>query len=207
MTQLPRGIIVSIQGYHYRTMAELAHEAIEAGCVGLRIDKHLSTSGGWPVPIVGLKKIKVVDVRQHAYITPTVKDVEEVDAWATMVAIDYREVNADLPDVARYCRDKKVEVVADIQTYDDFKRIKDRGLYYTWIATTLSVLSKKCLFSPDLRLIEKVALEEHRLIAEGNFSSRKDVKAAYDAGAHCVCIGAAISNVYKLTKKYTSVQA
>ena len=203
--QLKRGIIVSIQGYHYRTIAELASEALAANCIGLRLDKKPTRSGGWPVPIIGLKKVKVIDVKQHAFITPTIAHVEEIASWGDLVAIDYREVNADLLAVSKFCRDNKIEVVADIQTYEDFARIKEHGLFYSWISTTLSVFEKRNLFTPDLKLVAKIALEENRLIAEGNFSSRRDVKAAYDAGAHCVCIGGAISNIYKLTKKYTSV--
>jgi putative N-acetylmannosamine-6-phosphate epimerase len=53
--------------------------------------------------------------------------------------------------------------------------------------------------------VEKIAREEKHLIAEGNYSSREDVHIALESGAHAVCIGGAISNVYKLTKKYTSI--
>ena len=200
---IPRGIIVSIQGYHYKTMTELAKDAINAGCIAIRTDKRLCLSDEEKVPIIGLKKLQVEDVKTTAYITPTPEEVQEVEGWADLVAIDYRGCNVNLQRTSKYCREHGLKVVADVETYDDFASILEHGYYYTYIATTLSVF--KLLFRPNLRLVEKIAQEEKHVIAEGNFSSRKDVRAAFECGAHAICIGSAISNVYKLTKKYTSV--
>lgn len=200
---MKRGIIVSIQGYHYKTITELAMDAINAECVGLRTDKRLLIPDDKRVPIIGLRKTKVNDCRTEAYITPTVEDVEAVKGWADFVAIDYRILNPNLNRVSKYCREHQIKVVADVETFEDFQNLRDRGYYYSFVATTLAVF--RLLFRPNLRLIEKIAKEEKNLIAEGNFSARRDVHAAFEAGAHCVCIGGAISNVYKLTKKYTSV--
>lgn len=203
MNKLPRGVIVSIQGYHYKTMTEMAQDAIRAGCVALRTDKRLLLSDAERVPVVGLHKVKVTDVKTEAYITPTIETVQEVEEWADFVAVDYRRCNTNLKQVSRYCREKRLSVVADIEEYEDFQNIKDNGYYYAYVATTLAVL--KLLFRPNLRLLERIAKEEKNVVAEGNFSSRKDVQTAFEVGAHAVCIGSAISNVYKLTKKYTSV--
>jgi len=200
---IPRGVIVSIQGYHYKTMTELAKDAINAGCVAIRTDKRLCLSDEEKVPIIGLKKLQVEDVKITAYITPTPEAVQEVEPWSDLIAIDYRASNPDLQRVSKYCREHSLKVVADIETFDDFANIRDRGYYYTYVATTLSVF--KLLFRPNLRLVEKIAQEEKRIIAEGNYTSRKDVRAAFEYGAHAVCIGSAIANVYKLTKKYTSI--
>lgn len=200
---LSRGIIVSIQGYHYKTMTELALDAISAGCVGIRTDKKLLIPDDKRVPIVGLRKISVMDVKTCAYITPTPSDAELVALWADLVAVDCRRCNASMEETLRWCAEHGVKVVADIETYEDFEALSGDGHKYEFVATTLSVF--KLLFRPNLRLVEKIAKTERRLIAEGNFTSRKDVKTALDAGAHAVCIGGAISNVYKLTRKYTSV--
>jgi len=200
---LKRGIIVSIQGYHYKTITELAVEAINGECVGLRIDKKIDLPLDKKVPIIGLKKVHVNDVKIEAYITPTADDVALIESWCDYVAIDYRRCNMHLNKVSKYCRDKHLNVIADIETFEDFENIKECGYYYTYIATTLTVFG--ILFKPNLQLVEKVAKEERNLIAEGNFTARKDVQTAFELGAHCVCIGGALSNVYKLTKKYTSV--
>ncbi len=200
---IKRGIIVSIQGYHYKTIAELALEAISAGCVALRVDKKIDLPADKRVPIIGLRKVHVDNIKVEAFITPTVEDVELVKDWADLVAIDYRQCNAHLNAVSKYCREHKLSVVADVSTYEDFENIKTRGYYYAYVATTLASLN--LLFRPNIRLVEKLGKEEKNLIAEGNFTSREDVRKALECGARAVCIGGAISNVYKLTKKFTSV--
>jgi len=53
---------------------------------------------------------------------------------------------------------------------------------------------------------ELLKLGEKNIIAEGNFSARSDVAEIAASGVHNICVGGAISNVYKLTKKYTSVR-
>jgi N-acylglucosamine-6-phosphate 2-epimerase len=200
---MQRGVIVSIQGYHYMTISELAREAINASCVGIRTDKHITLDNEHRVPIIGLKKVKVSDAKTEAYITPTIADVDEVTPWSDMVAIDYRACNKNLAAVSKHCRERKLTVVADIERYEDYQNMVDHGYYYEYVTTTFTVL--RLLFRPNLRLLEKLAKVEKRVIAEGNYASRKDVKSAFECGAYAVCIGAAISNVYKLTKKYTSI--
>lgn len=198
---LPGGIIVSIQGYQRRTIEELALEAVSAGCAALRVDKRIDLPDAKRVPLIGLHKTAVQDVKTQAYITATVEEVEAVAAWADLVAVDYRVCNANLREISRYCREHKLRVVADVGCWEDWLNIRERGYYYTFVATTLAVF--KLLHRPNLRLVERLAAEERRLIAEGNFSARKEVQAAFECGAHAVCIGGAISNVYKLTRKYT----
>jgi putative N-acetylmannosamine-6-phosphate epimerase len=202
-----RGIIVSIQGYSVATTYELALEAISGGCIGLRLDKRIAIPMDRAVPIVGLKKEKGTDCKIRPYITHTLEAVREVAQWADLVAVDSRRCNPNLPEIARFCRENRIKVVADVETFEDFADLKARGLPYDFVATTLSVLDRPagCKFEPDLDLVRRIAREERNLIAEGEFSSRKDVREAYVLGARCVCIGAAIANVYKLTKKYTSV--
>lgn len=199
---IERGVIVSIQGYHYRTITELALDAISAGCVALRTDKRIMLRDDQRVPVIGLKKVKVEEPKEEPYITQTVEDVEFVHSWSDLVAIDYRRLNPRLQQLSRFCREHGVKVVADIETYEDYQNIVDRGFLYEYVATTFAVFDS--LFKPNLKLVEQIAKKEKRLIAEGNFSSRKDVQEAFEYGAACVCIGSAISNVYKLTKKYTS---
>ena len=201
---IKRGIIVSIQGYHYKTITELAVEAVNGGCVGLRIDKHIDLPEDKKVPIIGLKKIHVDDPKLEAYITPTVDDVETIKDWCNLVAIDYRRCNKHLNSVSKFCREHHLEVVADIETFEDYERIKECEYYYTYIATTFSVFTAQ--YRPNLGLVERLAKVEKNLIAEGNFTSRTDVRQAFKHGVWAVCIGGAISNVYKLTQKFVSAQ-
>ena len=196
-----RGIIVSIQGYSESTTQELADNCINGGAVALRTDKKINSS----VQLIGLFKLKKVDYEKRAYITPSVEDVKRVEAWTNHIAIDYRALNKNLLSISEYCREKKITVIADIQNINDYKNIIEHKYYYTYIATTLSVLQNKRV--PDIELIKEIMYINNNelIIGEGNFKTRMDVKEAFKIGVQNVCIGGAISDVYKLTRKYTSV--
>lgn len=195
-----RSIIVSVQGYKQTTTQEMVDDAVSAGATGLRIDKPVKTT----VQKIGLHKIKVSNRDIEAFITPTVDLVKKVSAWADYIAVDYRMCNENILEISNYAKENRLQVIADICDYSDYKNIKKNNLYYTYIATTLSVL-KNALY-PDKRLVKKlINAGEKNIIAEGNYSYRKDVKDVFKYGASAVCIGGAISNVYKLTRKYTSI--
>jgi putative N-acetylmannosamine-6-phosphate epimerase len=199
-----RGIVVSIQGYSQKTTSEMASEAVSAGCVALRLDKPVSLRDGLErVPVIGLRKCSVLRPAEEPYITVTPDAVQEIANWADLVAIDCRKCNTRRFELTEYCKKRNIQFVADIETIDDWKGIQ--GFGYAWAATTFSVFHKN--HRPDIALIEELKKNgERRIIAEGNFSSRVDVRTALQAGAHMVCIGAAIANVYKLTRKYTTVE-
>lgn len=196
-----KGIIVSIQGYSKITTEELAKEAINAGATAIKTDKEISTNSN--IPIVGCHKIKVEHPEKQAYLTPTIELIEEVKKWSDYVSIDYRRCNKDLKKISDYCKEHKIKVIADIQNIEDYRHIKKNMLHYTYIATTFSVFSKK--FYPDVALAKELMKEEKHLIAEGNFKTRAEVKDMFNSGVNLICIGGAISNVYKLTRKYTTI--
>lgn len=198
-----KGIIVSIQGYNTIATETLAREAVNACAVAIRTDKPIEVD----VPIIGLQKVKVGNTGKEAYITPTIEDVEKVGHWADFVAIDYRMCNKNLNDISDYCKKNKIKVIADIMCFADYENIKENGYQFDYIATTLSVLNPgNKRYYPDIRLVKSlIAAGCRNLIAEGNYNYRKDVKEVLDSGVHAVCIGTAISDVYKLTRRYTSI--
>lgn len=196
---MQKGIIASIQGYHQKTIEELALNAINGGAVAIRTDKPIRVN----VPLIGLNKIHVNWPEKEAYITPSIELIEKVAEWAQYVAIDYRSLNHDLEQISDYCLENKIKVVADIGTYQDYLNIKERGFYFTFLTTTFSVHHVR--FNPDLRLLKKLLKEEKNVIGEGNYYTRPQVDEAFKIGAHNVCIGGAISDVYKLTRKFATV--
>jgi len=201
---LERGIIVSIQGYHQKTIEELAKNAINAGAVAIRTDKPIHFSPyEKKVPLIGLNKSKVVNPEITPYITPDLESIISVSKWAEYIAIDYRQLNPNLKKISDYCKEQKLNIVADIGSWKDFNNIKENDYYYTYIATSFSVFD--IMFFPDKELLSKVCKIEKNVIAEGNYKTRKDVKEALEIGACNVCIGGAISDVYKLTRKFTTV--
>lgn len=198
-----KGIIVSVQGYNTIATETLAREAVNACAVAIRTDKPIEVD----VPVIGLQKVKVNNAGKEAYITPTIADVEKVSRWADYVAIDYRQCNQNLLEISNYCKEKKIKVVADIMNYKDFEMMIAHGYYFDYIATTLSVLNPgNKRHSPDKRIVRALLAAGCRdVIAEGNYNYRKDVRDVFNAGVHAVCIGTAISDVYKLTRRYTSI--
>jgi putative N-acetylmannosamine-6-phosphate epimerase len=201
---IKKGLIVSVQCYSAATNQELAIQAVKAGAVAIRTDKSIVVT----TPVIGLHKISVENPIKQAYITPTVEDIKKVQAWADYIAIDYRRLNPNLEEISEYAYENKLQVVADITNYDDYVNIRDKKLYYTYIATTFSAFEKNKIvsryqFTPDIDLIKKLTFSGCRsIIGEGGFQKRHQVREAYAAGASNVCIGGAISDIYKLTKKF-----
>lgn len=207
MGNLKRGIIISIQGYQRGTTNELASEAVRAGAIALRTDKPIKLQEGIErVPVIGLHKLHVRSPSKEPYITATVEALEQVAAWADYVAIDCRELNAERAALLQWCSERKVKVVADVETMKDvYTLMESGGAAVDYIATTFSVFHKN--HRPDLELVVALAANGIKnVIAEGNYSSRVDVRQALQSGAHAVCIGSAVSNVYKLTRKYTTLE-
>lgn len=195
------GIIVSIQGYTSHTTEELTKEIISAGAVAVRTDKAFHTE----IPVIGLHKVHVSYPEKEAYITPDVESIKKVSTWSSIVAIDYRKLNPNLQEISNFCRKEKIKVIADIGTIEDFYNIKEKDYYYNYIATTFTIFNSKKRFYPDIELAIEIFKEEKNVIAEGNIATREQVRKLFNAGIKRVCIGGAISNVYKLTRKFTSL--
>lgn len=196
-----RGIIVSIQGYSSNTNNELCNSAIDAGAAAIRTDKPIKNRS---IPVIGLIKVKTDRKEETPYITPDIDLIKRVAEWADYIAIDFRMINKNLDAVSNYCRENKLKIIADIRNIEDYFNIVEIGYYYDYVATTFSVFDKK--FEPNITLVS--SLHEagcKRIIAEGNYSRYKDVKDAFRLGANNICIGGAISDVYKLTRRYTTI--
>ena len=199
---LSKGLIVSVQGFSMETTAELIIEIANAGAVAIRTDKKVDSR----LPLIGLSKSKVENRKEEAYITNTLEKVKEIEKWTKNIAIDYRRINPNIEEISNYCKEKRLNVIADIADIEDYENIIENDYYHTYAATTLAVLYRE-VFTPDIDLIKKLKeLECENIIAEGNFSTRKQVKLAYNVGACNVCIGSAISNVFRLTKKFSTIR-
>ena len=180
----------------------MAREVSSGGAVAIRTDKPINCN----IPIIGLSKISVQNRSEEVYITPDVKEVQKVSRWAYIIAIDYRRLNKNLSEISAYCKDHNLSVIADIECIEDYENILEKDYVHNFIATTFSIFHTH--YEPDIELIRQLKeLDCQNIIAEGNYQTRKQVAEAYHAGANNVCIGSAISNIYKLTKKYTSIKA
>lgn len=200
MKKLKRGIIVSIQSKSSETTLELARDIQNAGAVAFRADKPIPLD----LPVIGLQKRKVADCSREAYITDTVEEVEKVRQWADYVAIDYRFFNPNLKKISKHCKKYNIPVIADIQRWDDWINIKEHNLYFTYIATTFSLFNRGN--HANTRLVKDLSREvPGKVIAEGGYKNTTLVKKAYENGAYAICIGMAITDVYKLTKRFVNI--
>ena len=87
----------------------------------------------------------------------------------------------------------------------DYNNLIEKNYVYDYVATTFSVYKRQ--YFPDKRFVNKLIKAGCKnVIAEGNYFSRADVKEVLEYGAYAVCIGSAISNVYKLTRRYTVIE-
>ena len=200
---LKHGIIVSIQGYSLHTTEEMVAETINAGAIAIKTDKPLKKFND--IQIIGCEKMIVRNPETEPYLTSTIDLIDKVSQWSDYVSIDYRKLNNNLKNISDYCREKKIKVIADIGTIEDFENIKKKNYHYDYIATTFTIFNPKYRFYPDLDFAINLKKLEKYVIAEGNIKERKHVRDMYRNGINHICIGGAITNIYKLTRKFTTV--
>ena len=189
---IPKGLIVSIQKYSAYVTQELSLIAEGNGAVAIRTDQPINIVS----PKIGLIKIP----EKEFYITTTKEAINQVNKWADYVAIDSRKGNKDLSFLFAFCHQNGIKVVADIEKIEDFENIieiceKGKIAMPKAIATTFS--------NTNNDLIKQIKeLRDITVIAEGGYSNEYDVMIALTNGADNICIGTAISDIGKLTKKY-----
>jgi putative N-acetylmannosamine-6-phosphate epimerase len=188
-----KGIIVSIQNYSLHTAQELAIEAIKGGAVGIRTDQPLKVD----VPVIGLKKIK----EYRYYITPTRMSINEVSRWTDTIAIDSRKGNENLSLLYAHCHLNELNIIADVENIEDVKNVlnicsEQKIAKPKYFATTFGIC--------DNKLVNEITkITNIPVIAEGGYDNFVNVSNARKAGANNICIGSAISDVKKLTEKFS----
>ena len=213
-----RGLVVSCQvpdGTPIDTPEFLAAQAqtvVQAGAAGIRaqgISNVTAVVKAVGVPVIGLVKHYSNDIRIH--ITPSVEDVIQLaEAGASIVAIDAtgrnRSEGLKLEKFISQVRAQtNVPLLADVDTVE--AGVIAESLGCEAVATTLSGYTEKPAPAlPNLKLVADLAGRVNiPVIAEGGFSTPKELAQAFDAGAWSVCIGTAITNPFLLTKKFTQV--
>ena len=190
-------------------IAAQALTVIQAGAVGIRAQGIANVAAIAKVtnkPILGLVK-RYLDTTP-VYITPTVKDVVELEAaGASIIAIDATErFRADGVDLAKFLTEVRAEtnipLLADVDTLE--AGIIAESLGCEAVATTLSgYTDKPAPPLPNIKLVEELAKRvKIPVVAEGGISRPEHVAQAFAVGAWTVCIGTAITNPYLLTKSF-----
>lgn len=193
-------LIVSVQGKREITNTEIIRDCINAGAEMIRTDKPVKCS----VPIIGLKKIKVKDRSKDPYITPTLEDLKNVKNWAMYIAVDCRQENHEnLKEIFSYAEYNKIRIVADIADIDDYYNLTKNLWQPYYITTALGVYDSHGM--PPYYLMDDLisaGVRPGKIIAEGNINSENRIQRILQKEITNICIGTAISDPYKLTKRY-----
>jgi N-acylglucosamine-6-phosphate 2-epimerase len=192
-------------------MAAMAQAAARGGALALRANGPADIAAIRAVsrlPIIGI--LKRWDDRFPVYITPDFASAAAIAAaGADIIAIDATDRPRDGEPldrlIARIRDELGKPIFADCATLEDGVRAAALGASY--IATTLSgytpeTEARKAL-GPDIALIaalaEAVSLP---IIAEGRFEQPEQLEIAFEAGAHAVVVGTAITNPREITRRF-----
>ncbi|MCP2239770.1 N-acetylmannosamine-6-phosphate 2-epimerase [Thermoanaerobacterium thermosaccharolyticum] len=210
---LKRGLIVSCQAlpdeplHSSFIMGRMALAAYQGGAVGIRansIEDIKEIKSIVNLPIIGI--IKRVYPNKNVYITPTMKEVDElvqtgVDVIALDATIDQEE--EFLKSVLKKYPDQ--QFMADISTLYEGRRAANLGFQY--IGTTLVGYTSQSKGIRKLELLNDLIIEcksnmKSNIIAEGNFDTPELAAKAIEMGAYAVVVGSAITRPQYITKKF-----
>jgi putative N-acetylmannosamine-6-phosphate epimerase len=206
----PRSIIISCQAESQTPtdfvdmIVAFARSAEMGGAKGLRLEgaKHVAAvRASTALPIIAIQKAymagdKVLITGDHRQIPAL------IEAGAEIIAFDatQRERPSTLEEIVHTIHGNGALALADIRGIGDIERCLRLGV--DAVATTLSVWDLP-EYQPDIALIQKIKrLTDLPVIAEGNFWSPEDVTRAFEAGAHAVVIGSAVTRPWRITEYY-----
>jgi N-acylglucosamine-6-phosphate 2-epimerase len=186
-------------------MSALAQCAERGGAAAIRADGPddiRSIHEAVSLPIVGIYK---VPHGSRFFITPTMEHARAVvaagaDAVAVEATLENRPDQEDLEYlICRIREELSVPVVADISTFEEAIRARKSGAEL--VATTLSGYTRDSLErqEPDLDLVRKLAEANVPVVAEGHVRTPEQVRELFNAGAHSVVVGTAITDPVMIT--------
>jgi N-acylglucosamine-6-phosphate 2-epimerase len=216
MTRLcpDRSLIVSCQArpdnvlHGPATMALMARAAVAGGAAAIRANGPSDIAAiraAVGVPILGIHKLGDPG---GVFITPTPAAAAEiVAAGCDAVALDGtlrpRPDGRSLRDHVEAIHARLgVEIMADVDSFEAGVAAREAGADI--VATTLSGYTDGPVpDGPDVALVARLAAAlDCPVIAEGRYWTVADVAAAFDAGAHAVVVGTAITNPSAITRRF-----
>lgn len=216
ISQLRNGLIVSCQapeGSPLRRSSIIAALALAAeaqGAVGVRVDgvrdiRAVAQSVG--VPIIGIEKRHFDD--SAVYITPTLDSVRRIcRAGANIVALDttarHRPGGQSLAEIIIRGRSEfRVPIMADVATLSEGLQAAELGV--DLIATTMHGYTEdtRGSESPAFGLLKSLVRRTSLpVILEGRVRTPDHLRRAFDLGAYAVVVGAAITGVEWLVRRF-----
>lgn len=221
LSRIKGTVIVSVQAmpseplYDEKCMAAMMKSVLNGGAGALRVAgvrdiknaKKLSN-----VPVIGITKPNKIpsNYKEIVYITPTVQDVIDIiNAGADIVAFDGtprpRPNNEKIKDLIKYIHINKKLAMADISTVEEGIKAQEAGADI--LSTTLAGYTMESINSPskepDFKLLKELVEKTNTpVILEGRIWEPQQVDRAFEAGAHAVVIGSAITRPQLITKRF-----
>ncbi|GAA2583695.1 N-acetylmannosamine-6-phosphate 2-epimerase [Dactylosporangium fulvum] len=184
--------------------ARIAAAVVLGGASGIRANGTADIAAvraAVTVPLIGLIK----DGTAGCVITPTAAHAERVvDAGADIVALDAtarpRPDRRSVGDTIRVVHDRGALVLADVSTLEEGEAAVAAGA--DAVATTLSGYTGGPIpHEPDIDLVARLA---DRLpvpvLAEGRYRKAEQITGAFEAGAHAVVVGNAVTSPLWITR-------
>jgi N-acylglucosamine-6-phosphate 2-epimerase len=211
------GLIVSCQAdkgepfYGTKFMVAFAVAAKIGGAVGIRTNGPLfikAIKKAVDLPVIGIYKKKYEN--SEVYITPTKKEAKSIAyAGADIIGIDCtlrkRPGNLTLDELIKYIKEKlNLPVLADISTVEEGINAenKDADIICTTLSGYTEYTKNKLKLGPDIDLVRELAKNvKVPIIAEGRYWTPEDIKRAFEAGAHAVVIGTAITKPHYIVMR------
>jgi N-acylglucosamine-6-phosphate 2-epimerase len=221
LAALEGGLVVSVQAPDGSPLKETSHlvalarAAQAGGAAGIRAEGGADIAAikaAAPLPLIGLRKRRLPG--SDVYITPELADAHEVAAaGADLLAVD--ATLRPRPDgvrsvdfIAAIVSDLPQPVVADVDSVEAAAAAREAGA--AAVATTLAGYTEAGPppAAPDLELVGRLVAElDCPVLAEGRFQSPDQVRAALEAGAFAVVVGAAITDPLALTRRFAAAAA
>lgn len=216
--QLKNKIVVSVQAtpyeplYQEECMIAMMKSVVTGGAQGLRVAGVRDVTNAkklFDLPVIGITKPDKLPENwlEVVYITPTLDDVDKlIEAGADIIAFDgtSRPRQCPIEEMIERIHSAGRLAMADIATFEE--GINCANLGADIISTTLSGYTKESLTdstTPDFELLERlIKRADCPVILEGKIWEPKEVKKAFDLGAHAVVIGSAITRPQLITKRF-----
>jgi N-acylglucosamine-6-phosphate 2-epimerase len=194
-------------------MSRMAYAAMLGGAGGIRantVEDITEIKKTVDLPIIGIIKKVYPGLCENLYITPTVKEVDQlVECGVDIIALDAtsrpRPDGKTLDEMFSVIRQKYPDqlFMADCSNFEE--GIHAEKLGFDFVGTTLAGYTDYTAGTklPDIPLMKKLVENlSTPVIAEGGIWSPEQLKAAMDVGVTAAVVGSAITRPMEITKYF-----